>query len=387
MYSWLFGWFGRILLLSIVASVSCRAGEPQAAPPVQPTSSTIIVSPTPTAIATPTPASETVRLVAEPVIEGLEFASSFEIAPDGRIFIAERLQGNILIAQEGKVLPDPFLHLDVARLTEATLSLSLDPDFRARPFVYVFYTLLDKDGQPVNRVSRFRDQGNAAGTEEVILDGLPAAAFHNGGVLAFGPDGKLYVPIGDTTFSLRAQDLDSMAGKVHRLEPDGSIPVDNPFDSSYVYSYGHRNIFGMTWHPLTGKLFITENGPTRDDEINVIQPGKNYGWPFALGFDRDPLFEHEHPIATFTPNIAPTGAAFYTGDQLPIQYKNDLFFGDWNTGNLRRVILTGPDWTEVESMEVVLRAARGGILDLQDGPDGYLYFSTPDAIYRLLVED
>jgi glucose/arabinose dehydrogenase len=246
--------------------------------------------------------------------------------------------------------------------------------------VYVYYTY--EDGEAVyNRVSRLREEAGKAVDEEVLLGRIPAAPFHNGGVLTFGPDGKLYITTGDATESSLAQDRSSLAGKVLRLNDDGAIPDDNPFPGSPVYTLGHRNVFGIAFHPASGQPYITENGTSRDDEVNRLLPGANYGWPFHLGVAH--ATGYQDPLFTFTPNIAPTQAVFYTGDQLPGQYQGNLFFGDWNTGSLHRVVLD--ETGAVKQHEVVLRVPGGGILDVEQGPDGYLYFSTASAIYTSAI--
>ena len=162
-----------------------------------------------------------------------------------------------------------------------------------------------------------RDLGDQGGSEEIILDRFPGAAAHDGCRLKFGPDGKLYATTGDATQRTQAQDVNSLAGKILRLNPDGSVPDDNPFGpGSLVYSYGHRNPQGLAFHPVTGSLYETEHGPSGEvgignyDEVNVIVPGHNYGWPLALGAPHLPQFED--PLLSY-PDAAvpPAGATFY----------------------------------------------------------------------------
>lgn len=331
---------------------------------------------------TPTP-GPAMTFDAELVEGSLDFPTSIVFAPDGRLFVAERLAGRVRIIEDGKLKGEPFVELEVVTLRETgLLGVALHPAFPEMPYVYMYYTYRGEDGLPYNRVVRFRDQGGEGVDMEIILDRLPAARIHNGGVIAFGPDGKLYVAIGDTAHSALAQDLQALAGKVLRLNPDGSIPQDNPFPGSPVFSLGHRNIYGLAFHPLTGELYITENGPSTDDEVNVIQAGGNYGWPNVLGKAFDPRYTD--PILTFTPNIAPTNALFYTGDVLSPEYRDNLFFGDWNTGSIRRVVLQGPDYRQVSKEEVVLRPRLGGVVGLVQGPDGHVYFTTPGGVFRLV---
>lgn len=330
---------------------------------------------------TPTPG----RLMLKKVYGDLNFPVSLAFAPDGRIFFNERTTGQIRIIRDDELLPTPFATLQVETVGETgLLGLALHPDFENQPHVYVYYTQRDEGGNLRNRVARFTAEGNRGVDFTVLLDNIPAASVHNGGVLAFGPDGNLYVTTGDASRRTLAQDAASMAGKVLRITPRGTIPADNPFPDSPVFSMGHRNIFGIAFHPLSGKPYITENGPATDDEINALKPGGNYGWPQALGTMGDGEFIQ--PILALTPVVAPTGAAFYEGDKLPEDHRGDLFFGDWLTGSIHRVVLTPPNFDRVQSVEVVARSDAGGVLDLEMGPDGYLYATTPTGIYRLEVE-
>ena len=140
---------------------------------------------------------------------------------------------------------------------------------------------------------------------------------------------------------------------------------------------------GLPGQPDTELIFITENGPSTDDEINVLLPGANYGWPEVVGVVSKNGFED--PLATFTPNIAPIGMVFYTGNSLPVEYHGNLFLGDWNTESLRRVVLQ--ETSLAQRIEVAIRLEGQGILDVVNGPDGHLYFSTPGTIYRVVVDD
>ncbi len=323
-----------------------------------------------------------VSLKVETVASNLDFPVSIAFSPDGRLFFNERTTGRIRIIQGGEVLPTPFAEVPIILIGETgLLGLALHPDFMRNPFVYVYHTYRDVSGIPFNRVIRFRDIDNRGEDMQIIIDRIPAGGIHNGGQLEFGPDGKLYVSTGETGSRDLAQDLSSLGGKVLRANPDGSIPADNPFAGSPVFSLGHRNIFGMAFHPLSGKLYITENGPSSNDEINIVEAGKNYGWPLVLGVANDPRFVD--PILTYTPNIAPTDATFYTGDKLPSDFRYNLLFGAWNTGDITRVVLKEPDYRIVVSATVIFHNPSG-ILDVEDGPDGYLYFTDSNSIMRLV---
>lgn len=322
------------------------------------------------------------NLALEPVHENLNFPVTLAFAPDGRLFYDELREGGVRILQEGQLLEEPFLSLDVAQRAETgLLGLAVDPQFPANPYVYVYYTYEDGDGLH-NRISRFLDLGNVAGPEEVLLDDLPANTHHNSGRLEFGPDGHLYASVGDTLTAALAQDPAETAGKILRMHPDGALPTDNPFGDSYAYVLGIRNVFGLGFTP-GGALLWTENGPTGNDEVNLGRAGGNYGWPEVRGEAEDPRFQD--PILVFTPAIAPTGLAFYTGTALGANYTQAAYFGSWNDGALRRIV-GDLDAEEAFTSEVILRVEEGAVLDVAQGPDGFLYLSTPSSIHRLVLE-
>lgn len=229
--------------------------------------------------------------------------------------------------------------------------------------IYVYYTY--------TRGIRTYNRVESIFPEKTILDRIPAAVIHNGGILAFGSDGKLYISTGDARDEDLSQDIKSLAGKVLRINPDGSIPEDNPYKGSPVWSMGHRNIFGMAFDEK-GDLYITENGTSRDDEVNIIQKGKNYGWPVILGYSDDKRFIN--PIKTYTPNIAPTNATFY---------RDWFIFGAWNTGEIRALKIK--DRTVIK--EKVIYKHDSGITDVKYFTDGYLYFLSKDGIYRTKIVD
>ncbi|MEE8472409.1 MAG: PQQ-dependent sugar dehydrogenase [Dehalococcoidia bacterium] len=304
---------------------------------------------------------------------GLEVPWSLAFAPDGRLFFTER-PGRVRVIEDGVLDPEPWARIGAAPRGEGgLLGLALDPDFSRTGYVYVYYTRRDGTGRLVNRVSRLREVGGRGGDEEVILDGIPGARNHNGGRLRFGPDGRLYITTGDAGDGDLAQDLSSLAGKVLRLDPDGSIPGDNPFPGSPVYSYGHRNPQGLDWHPDTGTLVATEHGPSAHDEVNVIVPGGNYGWPLVSGEGRDP--GSIGPLRqTGRETWAPSGASFYTGDLFP-RWRGDFFLAALRGRHLRRLRLDGPAGGVIEE-EVLFRGELGRLRDVVVGPDGALYLAT-----------
>ena len=307
-------------------------------------------------------------------------------APDGRLFYAELLTGKIRILQNGQVLPKPFAVLEnVSNFGESGfLGLALHSDFSRTPYVYAMYVVDDPiTGYPSGqRVIRFRDVNNIGQDRTTILDDLPATTqySHNGGRLAFGPDGKLYVTIGDTDVPDLSQDPKNLAGSILRFNPDGSIPDDNPYPGSPVYAIGLRNVFGLAFQPETGYLYATENGPGGFDEVNKIEAAHNYGWPGHLGKTEAEGFMDPMVVYGNWPEmpIGPTGAAF--ADARP-----DLFlFCAYHDFFLRAVRLTGPEYDTVESTTVL---SNNCAMDVAYSNDGWLYYSTLSAIYRARLDD
>jgi glucose/arabinose dehydrogenase len=301
-----------------------------------------------------------------PFVANADFPSNMAFAPDGRLFYTEKDTGRIRIVEDGRLLPDPFAEIPVQGGGESgLLGLALDPDFGSSPFVYVYFT--GPDGH--NHLARLRADGDRGGAPENLLTLLPVSGIHNGGDMVFGPDGKLYVVVGETGNESLAQDPASLGGKILRLNTDGSIPDDNPTPGSPVYSLGHRNSFGLCVDPSNGDLWETENGPDRFDEVNRIVAGGNYGWPDQLGPGGGDRFVT--PVLAFKSIIVPTGCVFAGGA---------LYFGDFHA-DLHQVTLQPPDRHNATGVTTVARTATG-ITDLQVGPDGMLYVATSDAILR-----
>ena len=346
------------------------------------------------------PSTPTVRGVATrvAVATGLEWPVSFAFVPEGAplgplraprdtILYDERLSGNVTVVAGGQPLGRLANVTVYSMYEQGLLGLALDPDYATSPWAYVYYTYWNATWNGTeNRVSRlWLGTPGIPGqpTEEVLLDAIPASFYHNGGILGFAPGGTLFVTTGDAGDSAAAQDNASLAGKVLRIARDGTIPADNPIPGSPVYTLGHRNVFGLAFHPVTGEAFVSENGPAENDEVNILEPGKNYGWPVVTGPAGDPRFVD--PAFTFAAVVAPTGLAFYTGAASPT-WQGSLFLGDWNYGDLHRLGLGGPPYRAIlgnETVDSVGSLGRGGVLDVEDGPDGYLYYSTMDTIYRV----
>jgi glucose/arabinose dehydrogenase len=331
------------------------------------------------------------------VLPGLNFPVGLALAPDGRVFFNERLTGNIrIINQQWQLVNTPFCQLSVATNGEqGLLGLTLDPNFTQNHFVYVYYT---EAGAARNRVVRYTEASGLCTGQTTILDTLPVNSFHNGGIIQFGPDGKLYVIIGDAGIMANSQNLTSLAGKILRVNPDGSAPSDNPFFSNAnanakkVFSFGHRNSYGFTFHSHTNHLWETENGPSDSDEINRIIAGGNYAWDAnqRRGILNDPCCVD--PIAVYFPTpcnpctIAPTGIIAIPEDSTiyPVAYRNNLLFVDFNFGQIRRLVLTGANLTLLGSSTIAYTGGQGGLLSLMLGADGFVYVSNASGIFKVV---
>lgn len=370
------GRVGRSAIVAFVAFVlaGCENGQiPTPAPSPSPSP-----SPNPSPNPSPPPGevfttTDGIRYVVEPVASGLVVPWALAFAPDGRLFVTER-PGRVRVVANGVLVTEPALTLpDVAAENESGLmGIALHPRFDENRFVYVVYTAAVPGRGAVNRVTRFREVGGILGEAAVILDDIPAASIHDGARLQFGPDEKLYLTMGDAANPSTAQDLASLNGKIFRMNDDGTRPADNPLPS-LVYSYGHRNPQGLDWHPQTGHLWATEHGQTGNDELNLILPGRNYGWPVIEGGETRPNMEA--PVLFFSPSIAPSGAAFYRGTRFP-GFAGNLFFATLAGRHLHRVRFDGSDPRRVAATERLLPDRFGRLRAVTAGPDGALYFST-----------
>ncbi len=253
------------------------------------------------------------------IAENLEVPWAMDISPDGRIFFTER-GGQVRVIEDGVVRAEPIKELDVGFVEGGLLGIALDPDFEENHYAYVYYTYTDLVFT-YNKVVRFTASDDSITDDFTLMDRIPGGPIHDGGRIKFADDGTLYITTGDAGNVNLSQDASSLGGKILRINPDGGIPEDNPFEGSAVYSLGHRNPQGLDWDPDTGMLVISEHGPSGErgfahDEINIIKKGANYGWPEIVGGEeRDGM---EAPILhSGSTTWAPSGAAFYDSDRIP----------------------------------------------------------------------
>lgn len=316
----------------------------------------------------------------ETVIPNLEVVWSIVWAPDGRMFFTERA-GRVRVFENGKLRAEPvFVVPDVEPKGESGLmSLALHPQFASNHLLYLSYAY--NSGGTQVRVVRYRETATGLTDRKVIIENIPAAQFHAGCRLRFGPDGKLYVTTGDATDRQLAQQLNSIAGKILRLNDDGTVPSDNPFVGRSdarpeIWAYGSRNAQGIDFQPGTNLLWETEHGPSGfdgpggGDEVNIIERGKNYGWPVIHHLARQAGMES--PVLEYTPACAPASGMFYRGSKLPA-FKGNFFLGCLRGERIIRVTTNG---RQVVSQEDLLKGQYGRIRDIAEGPDGYIYFST-----------
>jgi glucose/arabinose dehydrogenase len=334
----------------------------------------------------------------EVVAEELKVPWSIVFTDSNRILINER-PGRMRVIQDGRLMEQP-LHVfsEVSsQAEEGLMGLTLHPEYKSNKLLYISCAY-EKNGDLFVKIVRFKDEGSKLSEEKVILDNIPGAKFHAGCRLRFGPDGKLYITTGDATERDLAQELNRLEGKILRLNPDGTIPTDNPFPNSPVWSYGHRNPQGIDWFPGTEILYETEHGPSGfdgpggGDEVNIIFKGKNYGWPIV--HHREHKDGMEDPVLEFTPAEAPASGMFYRSGAIA-EFKNNFFFGCLRGEGIMRVVVDEKDPVKILSFEKLGDVNYGRIRDIAEGPDGAIYFSTSnrdgrgriregdDKIYRI----
>ena len=323
------------------------------------------------------------------IVSGISNPTAMQFAPDGRLFVAEQ-GGRLRVIRNGALLPTPFLTVTVSSVGErGLLGVAFDPNFATNQFVYIYYTATTPTIH--NRISRFTANGDVAvaGSETIILDldNLSSATNHNGGALNFGPDGKLYVAVGENANGANAQTLSNLLGKMLRINKDGTIPSDNPFFATAtgrnraIWALGLRNPFTFAFNFDRAQMFINDVGQNTWEEINDGIAGANYGWPDTEGPTNDPRFVA--PRYAYNQSGTPcaiTGGAFYApaAMQFPAEYLNDYFFADFCAGWINKLDPT-------DNSVVTFATGIASPVDLKVGDDGALYYLArgEGAVYRV----
>lgn len=334
---------------------------------------TVLSTPSDTTVPIPEPATtdnanqtnKGIRTIAQ----NLDVPWAIDIAVDNRIFFTEKPGRLGMIHANGTLASEPVVNIHTEDIGEAGLmGLALHPNFTQNHLMYVYHTYANNGGL-YNKVLMLTEKNNKIVNSKIILDGIPASDSNNGGRIKFGPDGKLYVSTGDSETPELAQNTKSLAGKLLRLNDDGTIPDDNPIPESPVYSYGHRDIQGFAWHPITKKLYASEHGPAGNDEVNIIEPGSNYGWPIEVcnhSTSSAPI-RFETPEYCFNPEIAPSGLTIAASNKLG--YQNDILFTTLRGSHLHHIDLE----TRIQDNVLV---GYGRLSDIVEAHDGSLYVLT-----------
>jgi glucose/arabinose dehydrogenase len=340
----------------------------------------------------------------EVVIKGLEVPWGMEFLPNGDMLVAERKGALSRFSKTDGLHPIKGLPPIRAKGQGGLMDLKLHPNYEENGWLYISYSYIDEanDRACNTAIIRAKLVNDELTQIESIYKGTPATTtnHHFGNRMVFDREGYLYFSNGERgARDVFPQSLDNTNGKIHRLNDDGTVPQDNPFVGQKdaipsIYSYGHRNPQGLAMHPVTGQIWEHEHGPRGGDEINLIQPGLNYGWPIItyginyIGTIITDLTEKEgmeQPLHYYVPSIAPCGMAFLDGDVYP-EWKNNLFIGSLRFQYLERLVLNG---TTVVYQESMLEELSSRVRDVRVGPDGYLYVAVegPGRILKILPKD
>jgi glucose/arabinose dehydrogenase len=318
----------------------------------------------------------------ETVVSGLEVPWGIAFLPGGDLLVTER-PGRLRLVTGGRLVETPVARLPVTSAGEGgLLGIVLDPAFTQNHRFFLYYTG-ERDGRTVNRIERWRlaDDERSAVPDRIVLDGIPAARYHDGGRLRFGPDGMLWAGTGDGTEPERSQDRDSLSGKLLRITPDGQVPPDNPWPGNPAWLMGVRNVEAFDWSS-DRRLYVADHGPsgelgrTGHDEVSLAGRGANLGWPTIWGCGSGAGMVV--PALTWNAAVPPGGAAFYTGHAIP-EWRGSLLVGTLRSQHLHRIVFDANDPARVASHEVYLRDRYGRLRDVVMGPDAELYVTTSNC--------
>jgi len=345
----------------------------------------------PTATPRPQPTTTAAGLRSELIADGLILPQALAFAPDGRIFFVEVKKGTVRVRANGVVQEKPVASVGISRGAEHGLvGLALDPGFATNHYIYTYYTQGGSgdtaDRPRRHRVTRWTEHDGVADSETPVIDNLPTGkCCHTGGKMSFAADGSMVIALGDQGDADRrdAQNPNRLNGKVLRFDAQQAMQ-EKPDPKSFIIASGLRNPYGLDIQPDTGDVWLTDNGPDMCDELNLVQPGANFGNPTVectAGDERfvDPAWE------SGVDRLGVTGLRVYKGGMFP-EFAGDVFFCSVNTGNLFRAVLSRPDLKKVERVEQVVSGqdGQGCRLDLTVAPDGSIYYASVTSIFRLL---
>jgi glucose/arabinose dehydrogenase len=339
---------------------------------------TILTTPSDTTIPIPEPESllnkTTSNKGIDIIAENLNTPWAIDISKDNRIFFTER-DGKIRTIIDGNIIAEPVAFIRAEQKGgSGLLGIALHPNFTDNHIMYIYHTYIENN-KLFNKVLLLKEKDNRITDSKILIDNIPGSLYNNGGRLKIGPDNKLYISTGDASNPHLAQNLSSLAGKILRLGLNGTIPDDNPFKDSPIYSYGHRNVQGIAWNHENKKMYASEHGPSGFDEINLIMAGKNYGWP---DIKCEGTTEIEKAVYCFNPALAPSGIIFPKSNKLG--YQNDLLITTLKGSHLRQINI---DSNEQNNILV----GYGRLRDIAEGNDGSLFILTSNKDGRGIPEN
>jgi aldose sugar dehydrogenase len=326
--------------------------------------------------------SGTVNVRVEEVVTGLEVPWGIAFLPNGDMLVTER-PGRVRLVRDGQLHPSPVATIDAIDSGEGgLLGIAAHPDFTNNRLFYLYYTT-NKNGSSVNRVERWQLSSDrlSASSDRIIVDNIPVAQYHNGGRIRFGPDGMLYIGTGDAREPQSSQNVDSLAGKILRVTPDGQVPEDNPFPGNPTYITGIRNTQGFDWIDES-TLAVTDHGPSGElgrrgeDKVFVAQAGDNLGWPATENCQTQG--DAVVPSLVWREAVPPGGAAIYTGNTIP-EWKGSLIIATLRSEHLHRVVFDPQSPGRVQLHEVYLQGAMGRLREAIASPNGELYITTSNC--------